>query len=167
MIFLTVGTQFPFDRLVKTVDNAFDHGLIEGELFAQIGHSSYQPRNFQSVRFLKKRMFDERLLSSSCVISHAGIGIITSALDYNKPLLVMPRRKKYGEVVNDHQAAIAKKFAQHGYILTALSPEDLLKSIAKLKWFVPRKRQNDAARVAARVSRFLEEMTNSGNGNIE
>jgi UDP-N-acetylglucosamine transferase subunit ALG13 len=49
MIFLTVGTQFPFDRLVRAVDEAFDNGAIDEEVFAQIGETSYRPRNFEQV----------------------------------------------------------------------------------------------------------------------
>ena len=37
MIFLTVGTLFPFDRLVNAVDKAVANGLITEDVFAQIG----------------------------------------------------------------------------------------------------------------------------------
>jgi len=53
MIFLTVGTQFPFDRLVRAVDSIIDKGLISETLFAQIGESSYKPRNFESAACLE------------------------------------------------------------------------------------------------------------------
>ena len=103
MIFLTVGTQFPFDRFVRAVDNIFDQGLIDEEIFAQIGETSYKPRNFESVVSLEKKVFDERFKGASSVISHAGVGTIMVALKNHKPLLVMPRMKRYKEHVNDHQ----------------------------------------------------------------
>lgn len=165
MIFLTVGTQFPFDRLVKAVDDVFDKGLIGEEIFAQIGESTYWPRNFESVSFLDKRIFDERLRSASSVISHAGMGIITLALENNKPLLVMPRLKKYGEVVNDHQVAIAKKLARLGCVLAAYKTENLMKNMKRLKSFVPSKRHNDVSVVVARVSEFLNELSGIGKEN--
>ena len=43
MIFLTVGTQFSFDRLVIAIDRIIDDGLISEPVFAQIGESSYKP----------------------------------------------------------------------------------------------------------------------------
>lgn len=164
MIFLVVGTQFPFDRLVKAVDSAFEGGWIEEELFAQIGQSSYKPRNFQSAQLLEKKSFDKRLKEASAIISHAGMGIMTIALDNEKPLLVMPRLKKYGEVVNDHQTAIARKFEEFGHILVAYKAEDLARKITDLKTFVPRKRNAQPQAVADRISRFLRELAVIKNG---
>ena len=67
MIFLTVGTQFPFDRFVRAVDSAFDEGLVTGTIFAQIGESSYRPRNFESAAHLEKGTFDNYLREASGV----------------------------------------------------------------------------------------------------
>ncbi len=160
MIFLTVGTQFPFDRLVRAIDEAFDNGLINEEAFAQIGETSYKPRNFESVESIPKKMFDKYLKDASSAISHAGMGIITTALDDGKPLLVMPRLKKYGEVVNDHQVAIARKFEELGHILSAYSVEELPDKLQQLKTFTPKKRENQAKVVADRIASFLKSLTN-------
>ena len=121
MIFLAVGTQFPFDRLVKALDECLDTGIIDEEIFGQIGETSYNPRNFKSIDFLSKKDFDTALMESSRVIGHAGIGIIRTALENNKPLLVMPRLRRYHEVVHDHQVEIARKFEKLGHILVAYS----------------------------------------------
>jgi len=156
MIFLTVGTQFPFDRLVRAVDEAFDNGLIDQKVFGQIGETSYRPRNFESVASLEKRVFDECLKRASGVISHAGVGTITMALDDHKPLLVMPRLRKYGEVVSDHQVAIAKKFSELGHILVAYDAEDLPDGIRRLAGFVATERIATPGAIADRIRRFLD-----------
>lgn len=161
MIFLSVGTQFPFDRLVKAVDDAFDDDLIDEEVFAQTGKSSYRPRNFESVPSLDKSLFDKRLKEASGIISHAGVGTIMTALDNEKPLLVMPRLKRYGEVVNDHQLAIARRFEELGHILAVYKEKDLSEKIKELKGFVPRPRENQAGIVAARISEFLHRISTS------
>lgn len=155
MIFLTVGTQFPFDRLVQAVDIAFDEGLNNEKIFAQIGESSYRPRNFESVAYLEKGAFDNYLREASGIIGHAGIGTITMALDNRKPLLVMPRSKKYGEVVNDHQAAIARRFSELGHILVAYDVKDLPEGIRRLKNFIPTERKAHPEAVANRIRCFL------------
>lgn len=160
MIFVTVGTQFPFDRLVKAIDEAIDQGLIEEEVWAQIGQSSYQPRNFKkTVDFLEKNVFDQWMLNASKVISHAGIGSITPALDEAKPLLVMPRLRKYGEVVNNHQVEIISKFEKCGYLLAAYDVKELPEKIEALKSFQPQKRNTQAQKVAERISKFLMQLT--------
>jgi UDP-N-acetylglucosamine transferase subunit ALG13 len=160
MIFLTVGTQFPFDRLVKAVDEAFDKSLIDEEVFAQIGQTSYKPRNFDSTISLEKNLFDEHVRKASSVISHAGVGTITLTLDNNKPLLVMPRLKTYGEVVNDHQVAIAQKFEELGHILVAYQEKQLPQKIRELKSFIPRKRHIQTEAIAGRIANFLQTITN-------
>jgi len=158
MIFLTVGTQFPFDRLVRAVDNIFDQDLIDEEVFAQIGESSYKPRNFESVASLEKKVFDERFKKSTSVISHAGVGTITVALKNHKPLLVMPRMKRYKEHVNDHQVATAKKFEELGHILAVYDVKDLPDGIRKLKNFIPLKRKASPDAIADRIRRFLNSL---------
>jgi UDP-N-acetylglucosamine transferase subunit ALG13 len=159
MIFLTVGTQFPFDRLVKAVDNAFDEGSVDEEVFAQVGETSYKPRNFELVAFLEKNVFDRYLKKASALISHAGIGTILMALEHEKPLLVMPRLKKYGEVVNNHQVALTRKFGELGHVLVAYDVEDLPDGIRKLKSFVPRERKANPDAVANRIHHFLNSLS--------
>ncbi len=158
MIFLTVGTQFPFDRFIRAVDNIFDQGLIDEEIFAQIGETSYKPRNFESVASLEKKVFDECFKKASSVMSHAGVGTITVALKNHKPLLVMPRMKRYKEHVNDHQVATAKKFEELGHILAVYDVKDLPNGIRKLKNFIPRERKASPDAIADRIRRFLNKL---------
>lgn len=155
MIFLTVGTQFPFDRLVRAVDDIIGDGLISETVFGQIGENSCRPGNFQAVATMEKADFDKHIREASAIIGHAGMGTITMALDNKKPLLALPRLKKYGEVVNDHQVGIAKRFSELGYILTANGVEDLLEGIRRLGDFVPKQRRPAPKDVADRIRRFL------------
>lgn len=158
MIFLTVGTQFPFDRLVRTVDDLVGSGAITEDIFAQIGDSTYKPRYFEAVASLDKRAFDERFVTASAIISHAGMGTIAMAMDHGKSLLAMPRRRRYGEVVNDHQEGLATKFAACGHILVAWNEGELPAKIAQLKAFVPRPRQVSPDAVARRITFFLDSL---------
>ena len=156
MIFLAVGTQFPFDRLVKTLDDFLDANLIEEEIFGQIGETSYKPRNFESTAFLEKKDFDETFKRATGVIGHAGIGIIRTALENNKPLLVMPRLRKFHEVVHDHQVAFAMKFEELGHVLAAYKEQDLPEKLKELKNFVPKKRETQVEAVVQKISEFLQ-----------
>jgi UDP-N-acetylglucosamine transferase subunit ALG13 len=144
---------------VRAVDAAFEAGLIEEEMFGQIGETSYKPRNFRYVGSLDKDIFDQMCKKASRIIGHAGIGTITIALKHDKPLLIMPRLEKEGEVVNDHQVAIAKRFEMLGYVLVAYGVEDLPEKIRLLKTFVPRKRTGQVELVAERITKFLDEIS--------
>jgi beta-1,4-N-acetylglucosaminyltransferase len=162
MIFLTVGTQFPFDRLVRAIDDWLDHDSLGEEVFAQIGESSYMPRHFEAVVSLDKSAFDHRFEQASAIISHAGMGTITMALERDKSLLAMPRLKKHGEVVSDHQGPLAEKFEALGHILLARDENELVEKLPRLTTFVPRPRKADGNAVASRIRSFLELMHGGG-----
>lgn len=158
MIFLTVGTQFPFDRLVRAVDRAVELSGSAVEIFAQIADSSYKPRCFEAVSYLQKDEYDNNMREASSIISHAGMGTITAALESKKPLLVMPRLRKYGEVVNDHQVAIAKKFEQLGHLVVAYHEQDVPEKIKTLEQFVPTEREKSVDAVTQRISSFIHQV---------
>ena len=159
MIFLTVGTQFPFDRLVKAVDEAAGKNGFDEQVFAQVGTDSYCPKNFESVPELEKAMFDKHLDQADSIISHAGMGTIAMALESRKPVLVMPRLREHGEVVNNHQLAIARKFEEQGCILVAYGAEDVPAKMEQLKTFVPRQRKPNPEVVVKRIAAFLNELS--------
>jgi beta-1,4-N-acetylglucosaminyltransferase len=157
MILLTVGTYpLQFNRLIEAVDVAIINGSIDENVFAQIGFSTYRPLNMKYVEMLPKESFDRCFREASGVISHAGIGTIKMALDNEKPLLVMPRLKKYSEVVNNHQLTTAKKFEELGHILVAYEQNELSDRILELKSFVPSKRIANPDAVSDRIHYFLD-----------
>ena len=48
LIFVTVGSRgYPFDRLFKKLDELYEDGTLTEEMFAQIGTSTYKPKNYQ------------------------------------------------------------------------------------------------------------------------
>lgn len=157
-MFLTVGTQFPFDRLVAAVDRAIAENLVSEKVFGQIGQSGMRPRNLQWVHSLGTADFSARFRKSTAVISHAGIGTISMALAQNKPLLVMPRRERYGEHVNDHQLDTARAFSEMGQVLVAYEAEDVMKQLALLPRFRPKPRKSSVDLVVARVACYLDQL---------
>jgi len=108
VIFLTVGTQLGFDRLVRQVDEwAAASGI---EVFGQIGPGQYIPSHFRFEQFVHPSEFERRMVESECIVSHAGMGTILSAMQYGKPALLMARRASLGEHRNEHQLSTARKF---------------------------------------------------------
>ena len=157
MMFVTVGSMFPFDRLIKAVDVMLVEGVIPLPVFGQIGDGEYLPRNFAYKRFLTNADFREQVSRSSAIISHAGIGIISFALEYGKPLIVLPRLQRYAEHVNDHQVATARKFAQLGHLMVANSTSELRAIMPRLADFIPISRVVNARRLAFRIGEILNE----------
>lgn len=155
MIFLTVGTLYPFDRLVEVVDKAVEKGYVRDEIFAQIGNTVNKPRNFSYVVKLEMDAYERCFREASAIISHAGMGTITTALRLQKPLLVMPREKKYGEIVNDHQIHTAEAFARKGHVQVARTPADFAVKIAELKSFVPAERHCNTEAIVGFIRQYL------------
>lgn len=125
MIFVTVGTDGPFDRLVSTVDRwAATRG--RNDVVAQIGSSSLEPASLRWHRFLDPPQFRDHFSSADLIVAHAGMGTILTALRYQKPLLVMPRRASLGEQRNEHQLATARHLMQLGKVTVAADEAELL-----------------------------------------
>jgi UDP-N-acetylglucosamine transferase subunit ALG13 len=51
---------------------------------------------------------DEAIASADAVIGHAGCGYALSALNAGKLPIIVPREKKHGELVDDHQVELAR-----------------------------------------------------------
>lgn len=130
MIFVTVGEQLPFDRLINAVDAwATDSGE---EVYAQIGNSQLKPNAIKYKKNLDPLEFNRAFLEADVIIAHAGMGTIITALELGKPLLVMPRQVRFGEHRNDHQLATAKRFLEQGYISVAFDVPELMKKLGNL-----------------------------------
>src|SRR5690242_2073535 len=102
MIFVTVGTQGRFDRLIRTVDE-WAGMRAQTDIFAQTGPSDYTPKHISVEPFVSPNEFRKRVETASLVIAHAGMGSIITALELGKQIIVMPRRSDLGEHRNDHQ----------------------------------------------------------------
>ena len=124
MIFVTVGTQLAFDRLVGAVDR-WAAARPRGAVFAQIGPSALHPRHIAHERFIPPAECRERMRAAEAIVAHAGMGTILTALEMGKPLLVMPRRAALGEHRNDHQLATARRFAELGSVGVAFHEDEL------------------------------------------
>ena len=158
MIFITVGSSLPFDRLIQTVDEVAADGVLAGQLFAQIGSGRYEPKRFPSERYLDRPRYAQVVETADAIISHAGIGTISMALQMLKPIAVMPRLKALGELVDDHQRATATKFEQMGHLMSFVDAADLRRIAPRLTGFTPVPRQPNAAGIAGEIGAFLADL---------
>jgi UDP-N-acetylglucosamine transferase subunit ALG13 len=131
MIFVTVGVQLPFDRLVRAVDE-WAGERARTDVFAQIGPSEYQPRYIEFSAFVDPPEFRRLVEAADVLVAHAGMGSIITALELGKPLLVMPRRADYGEHRNDHQLATARHMLAQNVISVAENESELVSKLDHL-----------------------------------
>ena len=160
MIFVTVGAQMAFDRLVRTVDEwAATRG--RKDVFAQIGPTEWRPRHIEWVAFLPPEDFRKRVADATMVVAHAGMGSIITALELGKPILVMPRRGHLQETRNDHQVATAERFMAQGRIRVAFDEAELVMQLDRLEELAQGRRDILSATASPELvqalRRFLEE----------
>lgn len=135
-IFVVVGTQEPFDRMVKAID-VWARNNSTHSIFAQISRSEYKPVSLRFTDFISPELFDQQFNDADLIVSHAGMGTIISALRLSKPIIVMPRLASMHEHRNDHQLATAKSFEKLGYVKAAYSEEELCNALDKAESIVP------------------------------
>ena len=152
MIFVTVGTnEARFDRLLQAVAKL----ELDEELVVQHGHSSrIEIPGAQLVDFLPFDVMTETIRRARVVVTHAGVGSVMVALGNGKCPVVVPRRKSFGEAVDDHQLQLGRRFADAGLVTFVETPADLGNALA---------REQEAARIipassslAADLRQFLE-----------
>jgi UDP-N-acetylglucosamine transferase subunit ALG13 len=110
MIFVTVGTnEARFDRLLRMIAEVpFDEKLV-----VQHGHSTpIDDSRTESIDFLPFDAMGEMMRRARVVITHAGVGSIMVALANDKRPVVVPRRRSFGEAVDDHQFQLGRRFAE-------------------------------------------------------
>lgn len=130
MILVTVGSQkFQFNRLLEKIDELIDKKVITDKVFAQIGVSDYKPQNYNYTDFMTQDEFNKKLNESNLIITHAGTGVIINAIKKGKKVIAIPRLKKYGEHVDDHQIQLIKQFEKLNFIESCYSIEKLEEKI--------------------------------------
>lgn len=156
-MFVTVGAQMPFDRMVRAVDEwAAARG--RGDVLAQIGPTDWRPSHIRWMGFMDPADFRRTVENARVVVAHAGMGSIITALELGKPILVMPRRGDLRETRNDHQVATAKRFLEQGRVAVAFDEEELSQRLDEIDALAPGERipSHASQRLIATIRSFIE-----------
>jgi UDP-N-acetylglucosamine transferase subunit ALG13 len=127
VIFVTVGSiHFPFARLVDVA------GRLEGEVVVQHGPAPPPRGVSRAVPFLPFDEMAEYMRRADVVVTHAGVGSIVLAMQHGHVPVVMPRLRRYGETVDDHQVPLVELLAEHGTLVPAFEPDEVAGAIARV-----------------------------------
>jgi UDP-N-acetylglucosamine transferase subunit ALG13 len=110
MIFASVGSMLPFDRLVQAVDQ-WAGANPDQDVYIQIGEGEYEPRHAPFARVMTQGEYRERLRGCDLFVAHVGMGSILQGLEEKKQMLLLPRVMNLGEHTTDHQFHTAERFA--------------------------------------------------------
>ncbi len=139
MIFVTVGNATQgFMRLLKGVDDLARQGAFgQEEIFMQVGHNpGFLSSHCKVEPFISMEEFQKRMSAASLIIAHGGCTVF-QAFRLGKLPVVMPRMKRFGEHVNDHQVTFVETLAREKRLVPAYSPEDLANAVKEARSRTP------------------------------
>lgn len=167
MIFVTVGTDSHFDRMVRVID-AWVSESGRNDVFAQIGCNGEAPSAMPFARILNPREFKERFMAAKVIIGHAGMGTILSALHHGKPILVMPKKASLGEHRNEHQMATAQHLMRMGKINVAFDELQLRKKLEIIDDLIPKASILPVASgpLVGEIHRFIHESIKASDSSV-
>jgi len=117
MILVTVGmTRFSFQRLLN-LSKQLAEKYPKKKIVVQGGSGRLKSKDNLSVKdFLTYDELVELIKKAELVISHGGPATIYLCLKYGKRPLIMPRKKKFNEHINDHQVYFTKFLKKRGLV---------------------------------------------------
>ena len=127
ILFATGASQFPFDRLLRAIEARPDGERI----VVQHGCSAVQPEDAECVDFLPMPELAALVREARVVVTHAGVGSILLCLTNGRSPVVVPRLKRFGETVDDHQLESARRFAEAGLVTLVEDPGDLAAALSQ------------------------------------
>ena len=137
MILVLLGTQNnSFHRLLEEIEKNIKNGNIKDKVIVQAGHTKYESDNMEIFDMLPQEELDKLMDDADLVITHGGIGSMMGAIKAGKKIIAVPRLKKYGEHVNDHQLEMINTFKKQGLLVGINKVEELeqaLKDVQNLQ----------------------------------
>lgn len=122
-VVVTVGTIAPYgfrrllERLVVVLSEEVD-------VLWQTGETDTSGLGIEARRLVPAVELGEAMARADVVIGHAGTGTALTAFEYGICPVLVPRRRVYGEHVDDHQVATARALQRRG-LATYLEVHDL------------------------------------------
>lgn len=131
MIFVTVGThEQPFDRLIQYIDGLKGNGTLQEDVILQTGYSGYEPQFCQWAKFFPYSEMQARIQEAHIIVTHGGPSSFIPALRLGKIPVVVPRQKKFGEHVNEHQVKFCKAVSKRdGNLIVVEEIDDLKRAL--------------------------------------
>ena len=163
-IFVTVGNATQgFSRLLNAVADLLEGEIFAGdETFVQSGNNpDFQSPYCEYRAFLASEVFAEKIAEADLILSHGGAGTLVHTLQAGKVPVVMPRRSKYGEIIDDHQVELVQALAQAGRIVPAYEPEDLVQAIHDVRQRNLQKPPDSPSLMLGLVARAIDDLMGS------
>jgi len=158
MIFVTVGTHhLPFNRLLLMIDELVGQKHINEKVIIQSGTTNIKVSGAVQKNAYDFNEFISLLKKARIVISHAGPATIYQCvvLAGKKPIII-PRLKKHGEHVSDHQLYFARELTKGNKIHLCLNKKELFHQVKSYR--LQRTTWKQSQGIAKRLKKFLNDL---------
>jgi len=127
-VFISVGSlHFPFERLVRAA------GRLEAyDLVAQHGTGNPPPGAVVAMPYLSYDEMLEQMMRADIVVCHAGVGTVILAMQLGHTPVVMPRLRRFGETVDDHQLALVRRLGTQGLVIAIEHGDELEAAVRRV-----------------------------------
>ena len=157
-LFVPLGTQkFPFNRLVKALNEMVNSGIYTSQEIVMQSTIYEEKPLFTHHEIIPLETFNSYLDKAEVIITHSGVNSIISSMNRKKPLIIVPRMKKYGEHVDDHQIEIADLMEQKFDVLVAKNTAQLVNLIEQAKAHSYKQYQSKNAELVEAISIIINE----------
>ena len=159
MILVITGTEVhPFDRLLKHVDGLVESGQITEEVFVQRGHTPYEPKHCKWEKLISFGEMSDKVRSASVIVTHAGAGTTLLCMQFKRQPIIVPRFKKFGEQIDDHQLPFARKLDEFGLVRTVWEIEDLAEAIDAARGRVVEQKTSQASKIVSFLEGYWQDL---------
>lgn len=132
MIFVTVGThEQPFNRLLECMDKLVKDSTINEEVIIQSGYSTYVPKQCKWQKLFPYTEMEKYIAEARIVITHGGPSSFIMPLLIGKTPIVVPRKFKFDEHVNNHQVDFCNAVMERMGTIIVVEDTDKLGEIIK------------------------------------
>jgi len=135
-VVVTFGTQkgYSFRRGLDALLRVLPSVLApDAEVLWQTGVTDLSGLSIEAKPIVPAAEIREAMAEADLVIAHAGVGSALTALDQGRVPVLMPRLRRYGEMVDDHQLMIAAELESRGLAISRgpehLTAEDLQRTM--------------------------------------
>lgn len=108
----------------------------DAKVLWQVGATDTRGLDIQALDRVSAVQLREAMAEADLVVAHAGIGSALNALEHGRCPVLLPRRRRYSEHVDDHQLMIADELASRGLAMavdaSALTADHLRTAMATL-----------------------------------
>lgn len=158
MIYATLGThEQPMERLRLALEELPARFPDLAPFIIQHGYTP-PPAGWRSLRMVSPEENRTSMHEADIVVTHGGPASIAEAREAGSIPIVVPRQSAFGEHVDDHQVAYARRLAAASEVLLVEDPSQLaqiVRDFSELSGRLPAPRPHDPAAAIGRLAEIV------------